>query len=116
MFDEAGASDVLAGLQFNLGHLALTTGIRQHLGAPPDSVKKLTGPLAGAWDLSALSDSAQRQYLKSIGVNPDLHRPGTSLVVLGNLPAPKYAQRVSPTYTTHTTGNTGLVVTVAFVF
>jgi hypothetical protein len=119
LFDEAGASDVLAGIQVAIKGVALTVGVRQHLAPPADGVGLPTGPLAGALDLSAMADAAQRRYLASLGVDERYHRPGAGLVVVGappGSPDPEGSRRIPGTYLTHTTGNDGLVAAVSLSF
>lgn len=117
-YDAAGASDVLAGMEFRHRALGLTLGFRQHLNPPRNGMTLPTGPLAGTLDISSLSPEAQRQYLVGIGVDPSLHRPNTSLVVLGTDPVndPLDSHRVAPTYRTHTTGNDGVIAALSISF
>jgi hypothetical protein len=115
----AGASDALVGLQIGVKGVTLTLACRQHLAPPPNGVALETGPLAGSLDLSHVPESQQSLYLQSVGVDPDFHRPGTSLVVVGTPPSsrdPAGSRRIPGTYYTHTTGNTGSVIAVSFSF
>lgn len=119
MFDEAGASDVLGGIQISVKGVSFTAGVRQHLNPPQDHLVLATGPLAGALDLSSLSNATQQQYLSSVGIDPSSHRPGTSLVVTGvrqGVPDPKGSHRIPDTYLTHTTGNGAIIAALSFTF
>lgn len=117
-FDEAGASDFIAGLELRYRAFGFVAGFRQHLFPPRNLMTLPTGPLAGALDLSSLSPQAQQDYLHSIGMDPSAHRPGANLVVLGNsnVPDPAGSHRVDPTYKTHTTGNDGTVFALSLSF
>jgi hypothetical protein len=118
-FSSGGATDVLAGVQIAVKGVCLTAGYRQHLKPPPDGAVEPTGPLAGGLDLSAMSDAAQGRYLASLGIDPQLHRPGTSLVVVDTPPGrrdPRGSQRIPDTHLSHTTGNGGVVLAVSFSF
>jgi hypothetical protein len=117
--DSVGATDVLVGLQLDLGHLCLTAGYRRHLWAPPTNVALPTGPLAGAVNLANVPENQRAAYLIAIGAQTDGRRDGASLVVTGapsDVPLPDGAFRLPPTYTTSTTGNGGSVLMIAWKF
>jgi len=111
MQNESGASDALAGLQLRVSNLTLGVGIRWHLNAPRDGVTLSTGPLAGAADLTQVSEAERTRFLASIGA--DSQRPEANVVVLG-LPAdaalPDGARLVARDYQTSTRGNVGVAI------
>jgi hypothetical protein len=111
MQSDSDASDVLGGLELRLGGLTLSLGLRQHLSPQPDGMSLPTGPLAGAVDLSGLSEGAQAAALAALGARD--HRPYANLVVMGwpdALPLPPGASRLPDQYATHTKGNTGFLI------
>lgn len=119
MLDESGAHDVLGGMQFNWKGVSLTAAVRQHLNPPPNGTVRPTGPLAGAVDLSRLSEAARTQWLQSIGLDGDNRRPGANLVVMGvpgSFVLPPGAKRVADTYSWHTTGNGAIIFSLSFAF
>jgi len=111
MQNEAGASDALGGLQLRVRNLTLSAGIRWHLFPPRDGMTLPTGPLAGAADLSRVSEAERTRLLASIGA--DSQRPGANLVVLGlseDTPLPEGASTVAREYATSTRGNVGVAI------
>lgn len=114
MQNESGATDALVGLQLNVRSLTLRLGLRQHLRPQEDGLALSTGPLAGAVDLSGLSEPARVAVLTSMGAEG--FRPGANSVVLGwptDTPLPDGARRIPDRYLTTTTGNTGFVVSLS---
>lgn len=117
-FNDAGASDVLAGIQVAVRGICLTTGYRQHLAPPKNGETLSTGPLAGALDLSALAVPARWAYLRSVGIDPRAYQTGSGLVVVGEAGRtdPPGSVRLPDTYLTHTTGNGGFVAALSLSF
>lgn len=117
--DSVGATDVLTGLQFDLGRLVLTTGYRQHLWPPPTRMLRPTGPLADAVNLTAVPAGERDAYLSAIGAPTGNRRSDAALIVSGaptTIPLPAGAYRIPSTYPTSTTGNGGSVLLIGFRF
>jgi hypothetical protein len=111
MQSESGASDALGGLQLRVRNLSLGVGIRWHLYPPPDGMTLSTGPLAGAADLTRVSEAERARFLDSLGA--DSQRPGANMVVLGlpaDAPLPDGARLVARDYETSTRGNVGVAI------
>jgi hypothetical protein len=117
--NSVGATDLLIGLQFEFGHLCLTTGYRQHMWPPPTNTQLPTGPLAGAINLSNVSAAQRDAFLASVGAPLTNRRSDAALVVTGvppGIPLPTGASGIPATYVTSTTGNGGSVLLIGWKF
>ncbi len=119
MQDESGATDVLFGATLTVRRFSLTAAYRQHLSPPTTKVRRPTGPLAGAVDLTAVSAADRAAYLATIGAPTSGTPLRHALVVVGaphDVRLPTGASELPPTYFTSTTGNGGATVALSVTF
>jgi hypothetical protein len=117
--DAAPPLDLILGLQTRIAGARLTAGLLRH-GRSLRTGDVHAAPLAGLVDLSRASELDARQYLRSGGLESAASylRPGIQWVVpvLPGVAMPPGARVIPNTYTIRSEHQTGLVLSLGWVF